>query len=158
MKFWDASALVPLIIRDAATDLVRPWLEEDADMIVWSLTRLELVATVESYTRQGQLTARQRTIALARVERLAREAHEVSDISAVRTRALPLLARHALGPADAAQLAAALLVADPDPSSLTMAVLDRPLAEAAEREGLHVLTWADAASGSEPPPAPSSES
>ena len=157
MKFWDASALVPLIIRDAASDLVRPWLEEDADMIVWSLTRLELVATIESCTRQGQLSARQRTVALARIERLAREAHEVSDVSAVRSRAVPLLARHALGPAEAAQLAAALLVADPDPASLTMSVLARPLAEAAEREGLRVLTWPDGASGSEAPPAPSSE-
>jgi len=56
-------------------------------------------------------------------------------------RALPLLARHPLRAADAAQLGAALLVADPDPASLVMVVLDRRLAAAAEREGLVVLTW-----------------
>ena len=78
---------------------------------------------------------------LERVERLARETHEVMDLPAVRARALPLLARHALRAADAAQLGAALLIADPEPSSLTLVVLDRRLAEAAEREGLKVLTW-----------------
>jgi hypothetical protein len=51
------------------------------------------------------------------------------------------LARHALRAADAAQLGAALVVADPDPSSLLMVVLDQRLADAAAREGLRVLTW-----------------
>jgi hypothetical protein len=45
--------------------------------------------------------------------------------------------------ADAAQLGAALLIADPDPSSLTMVVLDRRLSMSAEREGLRVLTWSE---------------
>jgi len=39
-----------------------------------------------------------------------------------------------------------LIVADPEPSSLAMVVLDRRLAEAAEREGLAVLTWPEEAS------------
>ena len=39
------------------------------------------------------------------------------------------------------QIGAAMLVADPEPASLTMVVLDHHLAEAAEREGLGVLTW-----------------
>ncbi len=59
----------------------------------------------------------------------------------MRTRALPLLARHPLRAADATQLGAALVIADPDPSSLTMVVLDPRMAHAAEREGLRVLTW-----------------
>jgi predicted alpha/beta hydrolase len=32
------------------------------------------------------------------------------------------------------------VIADPEPASLTMAVLDRRLAEAASREGFEVLT------------------
>jgi hypothetical protein len=65
------------------------------------------------------------------------------DLAAVRSRASAVLARHALRATDAAQLGAALLVADPEPSSLCMVVLDRRLAMAAEREGLGVLTWPD---------------
>jgi uncharacterized protein len=143
VKFWDASAIVPLIVKEAGSELVRPWLQDDADVVLWILTRLELVSAVERRAREARLTARQRTLALRRVERLARDAHEVADVAAVRTRAIALLARHPLRAADAAQLGAALLVADPDPTSLTMVVLDRRLAEAAEREGLRVLSWSE---------------
>jgi antitoxin (DNA-binding transcriptional repressor) of toxin-antitoxin stability system len=77
-----------------------------------------------------------------RLERLAgRASHEVSDLAAVRVRAIALLARHSRRAADAMQLGAALLVAAPDPASLIMTVLDKRLAAAAEREGLRVLTW-----------------
>lgn len=144
MRFWDASAVVPLIVKEAGSDWVRRWLRDDGEMVLWSLTRLELVSAVERRARERQLSARQRTLALARIERIGREAHEVGDVAAVRARAVPLLARHPLRAADAAQLGAALIVADPEPASLTLVVLDRRLAAAAEREGLNVLTWPDA--------------
>jgi predicted nucleic acid-binding protein len=141
VKFWDASAIVPLVIREAGSDLVRPWLRDDPNIVLWALTRVELVSAIERRAREKKLTAKQRTLALGRIERISRDAHEVSDVVAVRSRAVPLLARHALRAADAVQLSAALLVAEPELPSLTMVVLDRRLAEAAEREGLRVLTW-----------------
>lgn len=141
MRFWDASALVPLIVEEAGTELVRGWLEEDPDVALWGLTRLELVSAIERRAREGGLTRAGRNAALQIVERIAKDAHEVADMAAVRARAVPLLARHALRAADAAQLGAALLIADPEPASLTLVALDRRLAEAAEREGLRVLSW-----------------
>jgi hypothetical protein len=123
--------------------MVLGWLREDAGIAIWGLTRLELTAAVERRVRDGQLSPALRQPALRRIARLTGDAHEVTDLSAVRTRALPVLARYPLRAADAAQLGAALLVADPDPASLTMVVLDRRLAEAADREGLTVLTWGD---------------
>lgn len=143
MRFWDASAVVPLVVREPGSELVRGWLREDADMVLWILTRLELVSAIERRARERKLTSRQRALALGRIERLTRDAHEVSDVVAARSRAVPLLARHPLRAADSAQLGAALLVADPEPSSLTFVVLDRRLAEAAQREGLRVLTWSE---------------
>ena len=143
MRFWDASAIMPLIVEEPGTDLATTWLNEDPDIVLWGLTRLELVSAIERRSREGVLRAAERTSALMRVERVANDAHEVLDVLAVRMRALPLLARHGLRSADAAQLGAALLVADPDPASLTLVALDRRLAEAATREGLRVLTWPD---------------
>lgn len=140
MRFWDASALVPLLVEEANTALVTDWLKEDRDVIVWGMTRVELASAIERRAREGLLDRSQRAAALKRAERLTGDAHEVSDLPAVRARAVALLARHALRAADAAQLGAALLVADPDPSSLTVVVLDQRLAEAAEREGLDVLS------------------
>lgn len=141
MRFWDASAVLPLIIKEPGSEATRRWLREDSVLVLWALTRLELVSAIERRARERRLTARQRTLALARAERLSRDAHEVVDLAAVRARAVPLLARHALRAADAAQLGAALLVSGDEPGALTMVVLDRRLADAAEREGLRVLTW-----------------
>jgi uncharacterized protein len=52
---------------------------------------------------------------------------------------MALLGRHPLRAADAAQVAAALLIAPSDPSQLTFVCLDARLAEAAEREGLRIV-------------------
>lgn len=143
MRFWDASAILPLIVEEPGSELAREWLLEDPEMAIWGLTRLELASAIERRAREGRLPRRRRSEALLRAERIAADAHEVLDLPAVRVRGVPILARHSLRAADAAQLAAALLVADPDPASLTMVVLDRRLAAAAEREGLRVLCWAE---------------
>ena len=140
MKFWDASALVPLIVEEKTSSLVRRWLREDPIIVVWALTRLELASAIERRAREGMLSSATRQEALDRVARLTGDAHEVSDMTAVRTGGISLLARHPLRAADAAQLSAALLVAEMDPASLTMVVLDQRLADAAAREGLRVLT------------------
>jgi uncharacterized protein len=140
MRFWDTSALAPLIVDEPTTPTALEWLKEDPEIIIWGLTRLELVSAVERRVREGSIVSSLRQPALRRIARLADDAHEVMDLTAVRTRAMRLLARHPLRAADAAQLAAALLVSDPDPASLTIAVLDRRLADAADREGLLVVT------------------
>ncbi len=140
MRFWDASAVVPLIIEEANTALVRTWLDEDVDVALWGLTRMEVVSAIERRAREGRLTASQRIAGLQRMATFADAAHEVTDLLAVRTKGVPLLARHAIRAADAAQLGAALAIAEADPGTLTMVVLDRRMAEAAAREGLAVLT------------------
>lgn len=143
MRFWCTSAILPLVVEEPGSDLVARWIEEDDSVVVWGLTRLEVTSAVERAARSGRLSSAQRRAVMERASRIAADAHEVTDLDAVRARALGLVARHPLRAADAAQLAAALLIADPDPASLAMVVLDRRLADAAEREGLRVLTWPD---------------
>jgi predicted nucleic acid-binding protein len=140
MKFWDASAVVPLVIEEANTGVVTGWLRDDPEMLLWGLTRVEIVSAVERRAREGLLSLQTRSAALRRIDRIANAAHEITDLLAVRTRSIALLGRHDLRAADAAQLGAALVVADPAPGSLTIAVLDRRLARAAAREGFDVLT------------------
>jgi uncharacterized protein len=142
MRYWDASAVVPLVLDEPGTALVRSWLRDDAAIVTWGLTRLEVVAAVERAARDRRLSTPERREILGRFDDLFAAFSEVVDLSAVRSRALALLARHALRSADAAQLASALLVAEGDPSSLEMVCLDRRLADAADREGLRVLSWA----------------
>jgi predicted nucleic acid-binding protein len=142
VRFWDASAVVPLAITEAASGLVRRWIGEDEDVALWALTRVEVASTIERQARERRLSSVQRMAALGWVGEFADAAQEVTDLMAVRAKSLSLLARYPIRAADAAQLAAALVVADPDPTALTMVVLDQRLADAASREGLRVLTAA----------------
>lgn len=139
MRYWDASALVPLAIEEEGTERARAWLEEDPSIVTWAWTRVELTSAVERRVRQGELSREQRGAVLARFDALAHSWDEVVDLFAVRARAMALLARHDLRAADAAQLGAALLTAEQDPSGLTFVCLDERLATAADREGLRTL-------------------
>ncbi len=150
MRYWDTSAIVPLVIDEPGSALARAWLAEDSELVIWGLTAVELTAAVERRAQEGHVGPADRRTLLHRFGQLCASANEVSDLLAVRSRATSVLARHALRAADAAQLGAALVVAEGDPTSLTMVCLDRPLADAAEREGLHILTWPAPCAGGAP--------
>jgi predicted nucleic acid-binding protein len=139
VRYWDASALVPLIIAEAETDRARSWLEGDPAIATWAWTRVEIASAIERRVREGSITRPQRQVILDRLRDLVATWDEVVDVLAVRRRAVALLARHPLRAADAAQLGAALLVAEDDPASLTFVCFDDRLALAAEQEGLQVL-------------------
>lgn len=141
MRFWDTSAIVPLAVEERGSDLVRAWLPEDAEVAIWGMTPLECASAIERRVREGAVPRQQRQPLLGWFQRFSSAASEVTDVMSVRIRAVQLVARHALRAADAAQLGAALLVAESDPSSLTIVCLDRGLADAAAREGFAVLTW-----------------
>lgn len=139
MRYWDASALVPLAVAEPASDQVRGWLAEDDHVITWSWTRVEIVSAVERRSREGALSRIQRREVLERFETLAGGWDEVTDMLAVRLRACALLARHPLRAADAGQLGAALLVQEQLAEPLAFVCLDSRLATAAELEGCRVL-------------------
>lgn len=138
MRYWDASALVPVVVQEPATDEVRSWLRDDPAIITWAWTHVEIASAIERLARGGDLSRAERRRSLEAFGALATTWDEVTDVLAVRSRALALLARHPLRAADAAQLAAAQLVGDHLDSALVFVCLDGRLAEAAEREGLTV--------------------
>ena len=139
---WDTSALVPLLVTEAGSDIAMTWLREDPAIVTWALTRTELSSSIERRAREERLSAAQRKQLLRDINRLCDDAHEVTDVLAVRERAATLLAHHPLRAADACQLAAALLTAEARAGTeLAMVVLDRRLAVAADIEGLDVASW-----------------
>ena len=139
MRYWDASALVPLVVAEPQSGRVRGWLAEDDGIVTWAWTRTEIVSAIERRTREGSLTRSQRRNTLDRIEAFSQSWDEVSDLLAVRARACALLARHPLRAADAGQLAAALLVQEQLGSGLAFVCLDQRLSLAAERESLRTI-------------------
>ena len=139
MRYWDASALVPLVVSEPSTELARTWLAEDSEIVTWAWTRVEIASAIERQAREGAVSRRDRRQVLERLDTFADTWDEVTEVLAVRSRASLLLARHPLRAADAGQLGAALLVNEQlDGRPLSFMCLDRRLSEAAELEGLRV--------------------
>jgi predicted nucleic acid-binding protein len=144
MKFWDASAITPLLAtpllaEEAARNHLLNVLEQDADMLAWWGTPLEIASALARREREGLITAEEVTSALTAAHALAESWHEVVPSDAIRRTAERLLRVHPLRAADSLQLAAALIASDHDPVSLECVCLDVRLARAAQREGFVVV-------------------
>ena len=139
MRYWDASALVPLVVAEPDSELVRTWLSEDDQIVTWAWSRTEITSAIERRARGGSLSRHQRREALRRFEAFAESWDEVTELLAVRSRANALLARHPLRAADAGQLGAALLIHEQLAGTLTFVCLDHRLSTAAELESLRVM-------------------
>lgn len=140
MKFWDVSAVVPLLIRQAASERLSQLLEEDTRIAVWWTTPIECISAVARLRREGTLDRRHEESVVAGLRALGMSWYEVQPGEKLRRQAIRLLRIHALRAADALQLAAALEWAGSLPhSSTTLVTLDRRLAEIADLEGFTVL-------------------
>ena len=138
MRFWDSSAIVPLIVAEASTEAVQAIAGDDPVMCVWWGTEVECVSAVARVEREDSLAAPATTEALRRLDVLAESWNEVQPVAAVRGTARRLLRVHPLRAADALQLAAAVTAAEGVPTSLDVVTLDERLAAAARREGFTV--------------------
>lgn len=72
MRYWDASAIVPLVVAEPDSELVRTWLSEDDRIATWAWTRTEITAAIERRTREGTLSRQQRREVIERFDAFAR--------------------------------------------------------------------------------------
>jgi uncharacterized protein len=139
MRFWDASAVIPLIAAEDGRAGMLTRLQEDTQMLAWWGTSLEIVSAFARREREGALSADEVTVALGALRQLADGWHEVVPSDSVRRTAERLSRVHPLRAADSLQLAAAVTAADYDPSTLEFVCLDARLNAAARREGFVVI-------------------
>lgn len=139
MKFWDSSAIVPLLVTEPMTATVESIFRADPVMLVWWATEVECGSALVRLEREGALGAVELTVAIRRLTELKGAWHEVQPVESVRRMAQRLLRTHPLRAADSLQLAAALAAAEGDPASMEMLSLDSRLVDAAGREGLIVV-------------------
>lgn len=135
MRFWDSSAIVPLLVKESTSSAIHQLLAEDRDMTVWWASEGECLSALMKLERGGQIAAEQLRIALARLTGFAAEWHEINPAREVREAAKRLLRLHPLRAADSLQLAAALLACENDPSAIELVTLDGRLGDAASRQG-----------------------
>ena len=139
VNFWDTSAIVPLLVREADTVARESQLKRASGVIVWWATRVECVSALCRRERESQLSPKAIQAAMARLGALERQWLVVSPSQVILSRAERLLKIHALRSADAMQLAAALLATREEPENSQFHTADARLALAAGKEGFTVL-------------------
>jgi len=139
VKFWDASAIVPLLITEQTTRRLQALLAKDPAMLVWWGSEVECVSALARLEREGGLGPQALAVALKRLGQLATAWHEIDASDSVREAATRFVRVHPLRAADALQLAAAFLAAERRPATLEVITLDERLGAAARKEGFTVI-------------------
>lgn len=139
MRFWDSSALVPLLVAEDTSDLLEALFQDEQSVAVWWGTEVECASAIARLERTGQLTPVESNEVFRQLQVLAQVWHLIDPGETLRESAKRFLRVHELRAADALQLAAASLAAEGRPSSLPFVCLDDRLATAAHREGFQVV-------------------
>ncbi len=138
MRFWDSSALVPLVIEEQNSERVRELLRADSLVTVWWGSELECASALRRRERSG-VDALQIQEAVDRLDQAVQDWHQVEPADELERSARRLLRLHDLSAAHALQLAAAVSASERRSETFEFVTLDGRLALAAEREGFPVL-------------------
>ena len=94
MRFWDTSAILPLISQEPLSEEMRRLLEEDAGMVVWWATRVECVSAISRRVREGSFDPGQEASARGLLDDLSESWTEVRPASRLRVLAEQTLTTH----------------------------------------------------------------
>jgi predicted nucleic acid-binding protein len=139
VKFWDASAIVPLLVSETWSRHLQSLAANESAMLVWWGSEVECVSALARRERDGALDDQAMAKALRRLRQLADSWHEIDPSDAIRETAERFLRVHPLRAADALQLAAAFAAAEQRPASLEIVTLDDRVANVARKEGFAIV-------------------
>jgi uncharacterized protein len=136
--FWDASALLPLIVHEAASRRVRQLIRTH-DVVAWWGSRVEIYSAIFRLLRNKQITNQEKEVALERLQSVRETWREMLPTDPLRDSAEALLGKHALRAADSFQLAAALVWCGGLPARRVFLCADERLTRAAREEGFRAV-------------------
>lgn len=143
MRFWDSSALVPLLVPEPSTRALQALYARDLEVAIWWGTPVECASAIARLEREGALTWADAAESLSRLDTFSTIWMQIEPTEEIREFARRFLRVHSLRAGDALQLAAALIAAERRPSTLTLVTLDDRLRDAAGREGFLFEELAD---------------
>jgi len=132
--FWDASALVPLCVRQRVTRSAIV-LYKTYDPVVWWSTPVEIASALARLVRMNQLDTRDWVKAAKLARSLAGWWSVIQPSDALRASSMQLVDRYDLRAADSLQLAAALEWCEHAPQGRIFLTTDQKLREAALLSG-----------------------
>ncbi len=134
VAFWDASALIPLCVRQGITTNAIA-LYKTHDVVVWWTTPVEIASALARLVRMRQITSSECAKARKLATVLADSWSVIQPSGALRTKAVQLVDRYDLRAADSLQLAAALEWCEDFPHGRVFLTADEKLREAATLAG-----------------------
>jgi len=138
VRFWDTSALVPLLVAEQrSASLAALALEDSATFVAW-VTRVELTSALARRQRSGELSISEAALLEERGSNIIDTWREVKPDDELRESARRFVRLHALKAQDALQLASAWIACRARAGSLEFVCLDDRLRSAAQREGFRL--------------------
>lgn len=138
MRFWDSSAVLPLLVMERGTAVLVNLLAADPLMLCWWGTSVECHSGMRRRVRDGSLDSPGFVDAERLLAQYLAAAVEIEPKQEVREKASRLLKDHPLRAADALQLAAAITGREAL-GTLEFVCLDDRLRAAAIHEGFTVI-------------------
>ncbi|MFY9690344.1 MAG: type II toxin-antitoxin system VapC family toxin [Candidatus Acidiferrales bacterium] len=138
LAFWDASALVPLCVREMSSRQAHIYIGKFSP-VVWWASLVEVHSAICRLHRSRELSDQQKQGALSGLRLLARGWREVLPDDSIRELAAASLDKYRLRASDSLQLAAALAWCQMRPAKRTFVCADQRLAQAAGAAGFSVL-------------------
>lgn len=139
MKFWDASAIIPLCIDEPQTKILQDIAKKDNAIVVWWGSLVECYSAFARLRRDGALKFEEEEQLRGILAYLSDTWTEIEPSEDIRDITGRLLLNHPLRSADSLQLAAAIVWADKKPRGHHFVCLDFRLREAARKEGFSAL-------------------
>ena len=139
MKFWDTSAIIPLIINQGYSSETKEILNIDPRMIVFWGTIIECHSALSRLRRENSLNIEQYRDSLKLLDFLCHSWTEILPGNLLREQSVRVISIHGLKTLDSLQLASALVWTNKNPEGSSFVSLDRQLRRAAEKEGFIVF-------------------
>jgi predicted nucleic acid-binding protein len=139
LNFWDASAVLPLVVRESSSPLLGRLAAKGRAHVVWWGTSVECDSAIGRLRREGRLTADEVAEIQESLDALLESWAVVEPSGVVKSAARRLLRLYPLRAGDALQLAAAVAAAEGQPEAVSFVSLDGRLRDAAGREAFRVL-------------------
>lgn len=139
MKYWDSSALVPLLFAETVSSRARDLHDDDPAIVTWWGSAIECISALARRERDDSLSPAELGLAIGRLRSAARSWTEVLASDELRDQSIRLLRVHPLRAADAIQLGAAIIAAQFQPGTLDFVSFDHNQRIAADKEGFRVI-------------------
>jgi len=139
VRFWDTSAIAPLLWMEETSSERTKQLEQDPLMVVWWGTSVEVESALFRRSFNSEIDVGNTERARARLGFLSNSWIEIQPTDSIREMAKRLIRVHGLRSADSLQLAAALGACGNHPKNQNFLSGDQNLKRAATKEGFSCL-------------------